>query len=184
MAPPVSTPFRGSLCGPPPPSRGFRRGWLLPLPPSLDAPWPPDSPSRGVGPSRTGVAASPRRRSWMVGPRSYYDYRFRPVKRTHHRPPASYAVRVPRIVALPAASFRPHLAVDALAVRLAVSAMWTCRGLEPTPDLPLGICGGVLNHNIIMFSLSYAIKLSYDCVFLCPVGIINQDSSVHPFEYE
>ena len=51
-------------------------------------------------------------------------------------PPASYAVRVPRIVALPAASFRPHLAVAALAVRLAVSAMWTCRGLKPLSRCP------------------------------------------------
>jgi len=85
------------------------------------------SPGKNIGLRPTSAA--------FTGKQSH-GYRFRPVTRTHRRPPASYAVRVPRIVALPAASFRPHLAVDALAVRLAVSAMWTCRGLEPPNRCP------------------------------------------------
>jgi len=60
---------RGSLCEPPPPSRSLRRGRVPSLPPSLGAPWPPNSLSRGVGPIE-GVAASPRRRSRQAGPLS------------------------------------------------------------------------------------------------------------------
>jgi hypothetical protein len=80
---------------------------------------------------------------------------------THHRPPASYAVRVPRIVALPAASFRPHLAVDALAVRLAVSAMWTCRGLKP-PSLMF--VPGTQNGKVISMTLENIEEEKYKTV--------------------
>ena len=57
---------------------------------------------------------------------------------THPRPQtiASYTVRVPRAGALPAAAFRPHLAVDALAVRLGVPVIKASRGLAPPSHFP------------------------------------------------
>jgi hypothetical protein len=49
---------------------------------------------------------------------------------------ASYTVRVPQVRALPAASFRPHLAADALAVRLGVPVIKASRGLAPPSHFP------------------------------------------------
>ena len=50
---------------------------------------------------------------------------------------ASYALRVPRAGSLRTASFRPHLTVTALAVRLMVPAIRVHRGLAPPSECAL-----------------------------------------------
>ena len=50
---------------------------------------------------------------------------------------ASYALRVPRAGSLRTASFRPHLTVAALAVRLMVPAIRVHRGLAPPSQCAL-----------------------------------------------
>jgi len=50
---------------------------------------------------------------------------------------ASYALRVPRAGSLPPASFRPHLAAAALAVRLGVPVIEASRGLSPPSHFPV-----------------------------------------------
>jgi hypothetical protein len=51
---------------------------------------------------------------------------------------ASHAVRVPRVGRLPAASFRSHLAVDTLAVRLGVPGIKASKGLTPSSHFLVG----------------------------------------------
>ncbi len=51
---------------------------------------------------------------------------------------ASHAIRVPRVRSLPTASFRSHLAVDTLAVRLGVPVIKASKGLSPSSHFPVG----------------------------------------------
>jgi hypothetical protein len=62
---------------------------------------------------------------------------------------ASYALRVPRAGGLPAASFRPRLAAEALAVQLTVPVIRVRRGLPPPrrcalPGAPIEQEGGTM----------------------------------------
>ena len=60
---------------------------------------------------------------------------------------ASHAVRVPRVRILRTASFRFHLAVDTLAVRLEVPVIKVSKGLSPSSQFPLGFRLVVANAN-------------------------------------
>jgi hypothetical protein len=51
---------------------------------------------------------------------------------------ASHAVRVPRVRSLLTASFRSHLTVDTLAVRLGVPVIKVSKGLSPPSHFPVG----------------------------------------------
>jgi len=51
---------------------------------------------------------------------------------------ASHAIRVPRVRNLPSASFRSHLAVGTLAVRLGVPVIKASKGLAPSSHFPVG----------------------------------------------
>jgi hypothetical protein len=51
---------------------------------------------------------------------------------------ASHAVRVPRVGSLPPDSFRSHLAMGPLAVRLGVPVIKVSKGLAPSSHFPVG----------------------------------------------
>ena len=51
---------------------------------------------------------------------------------------ASHAIRVPRVRILPSASFRSHLTMGTLAVRLGVPVIKASKGLAPSSHFPVG----------------------------------------------
>ena len=51
---------------------------------------------------------------------------------------ASHAIRVPRVRLLPSASFRSHLTMGTLAVRLGVPVIKASKGLAPSSHFPVG----------------------------------------------
>ena len=51
---------------------------------------------------------------------------------------ASHAIRVPRVRILPSASFRSHLTMGTLAVRLGVPVIKASKGLAPSRHFPVG----------------------------------------------
>ena len=51
---------------------------------------------------------------------------------------ASHAIRVPRVRILPSASFRSHLTMGPLAVRLGVPVIKASKGLAPSSHFPVG----------------------------------------------
>ena len=51
---------------------------------------------------------------------------------------ASHAIRVPRVRILPSASFRSHLTMGTLAVRLGVPVITASKGLVPSSHFPVG----------------------------------------------
>ena len=52
---------------------------------------------------------------------------------------ASHAIRVPRVRILPSASFRSHLTMGPLAVRLGVPVIKASKGLAPSRHFPVGV---------------------------------------------
>ena len=54
------------------------------------------------------------------------------------RSKASHAIRVPRVGSLPPASFRSHLTMGTLAVRLGVPVIKASKGLSPSSHFPVG----------------------------------------------
>ena len=66
------------------------------------------------------------------------DFGLRTPTLPHPPDDASHAVRVPRARRLPSASFRFHLAVDTLAVRLGVPVIRASKGLSPSSHFPAG----------------------------------------------
>ncbi len=52
---------------------------------------------------------------------------------------ASHAIRVPRVRMLPSASFRSHLTMGTLAVRLGVPVIKASKGLAPSSHFPVGV---------------------------------------------
>ena len=52
---------------------------------------------------------------------------------------ASHAIRVPRVRLLPSASFRSHLTMGTLAVRLGVPVIKASKGLAPSSHFPVGV---------------------------------------------
>ncbi|RKY27064.1 MAG: hypothetical protein DRP79_03880 [Planctomycetota bacterium] len=73
---------------------------------------------------------------------------------------ASYAIPVRRAGALPAASFRFHLAMDTLAVRLTVPPVGSVRDFHPQVGAPLpgapnrkapGVSGAFATFNFLLF---------------------------------
>ena len=52
---------------------------------------------------------------------------------------ASHAIRVPRVRILPSASFRSHLTMGTLAVRLGVPVIKASKGLAPSSHFPVGV---------------------------------------------
>ena len=66
------------------------------------------------------------------------DFGLRTPTLPHPQDDASHAVRVPRARRLPSASFRFHLAVDTLAVRLGVPVIRVSKGLSPSSHFPAG----------------------------------------------
>jgi len=66
------------------------------------------------------------------------DFGLRTPTLPHPPDDASHAVRVPRARRLPSASFRFHLAVDTLAVRLGVPVIRVSKGLSPSSHFPAG----------------------------------------------
>ena len=118
--------------------------WSLHRPhmPSADF-CPPIPAPFGAGSPFGQVDRSPRVRRVTFAPRPPHlrssvpdDFGLRIPTLPRPQTIASYAVRVPRTGVLPTASFRPHLAVGTLAVRLEVPVIMVSRGLSPPSHFP------------------------------------------------
>jgi hypothetical protein len=111
-------------------------------------------------PSLRQVNSSPRVRRVTFHPSPPHIHRLvpddiglRPPTLPHPRCDASHAVRVPRVGRLPAASFRSHLTMGTLAVRLGVPVIKASKGLAPSSHFPVGFrlpvasaCHGAARH--------------------------------------
>ena len=114
-----------------------------PTMPSADFCPPIDQPLGQSSPRQVSRSPGVRRVTFRPSPPHIHrlvpdDFGLRTPTLPHPRDNASHAVRVPRVGRLPPASFRSHLAVGTLAVRLGVPVIKASKGLSPSSHFPVG----------------------------------------------